>query len=160
MKSCETETFSRPDILGLTGTETRKVSVPRPPISALNLLVSKLYSTRFCRKVSIFHVHLFSIHEWQGILTSSDTLFRTVKVGFLYPIFRCPVRNITTKIDGINSFEESVEISDNSLCRDFDLSDSDAGLFVVNPDIECHPFYKVNPFSTCQNDCPGGEHSW
>ena len=42
MKSRETETFSRPDILGLTGTETstetRKVSVPRvsaprPPIS-------------------------------------------------------------------------------------------------------------------------------
>ena len=43
MKSRETETFSRPDILGLTGTETstetRKVSVPRvlaprPPISS------------------------------------------------------------------------------------------------------------------------------
>ena len=42
MKSRETETFSRPDIFGLTGTETstetRKVSVPRvsaprPPIS-------------------------------------------------------------------------------------------------------------------------------
>ena len=42
MKSRKTETFSRPDILGLTGTETstetRKVSVPRvsaprPPIS-------------------------------------------------------------------------------------------------------------------------------
>ena len=42
MKSCETETFTRPDILSLggteTGTETRKVSVPRvsaprPPIS-------------------------------------------------------------------------------------------------------------------------------
>ena len=49
MKSRETETFSRPDILGLTGTETstetRKVSVPRvsvprvsaprPPISGM-----------------------------------------------------------------------------------------------------------------------------
>ena len=53
MKSRETETFSRPDILGLTGTETstetRKVSVPRvsaprPPISVSNLPVLTLKS--------------------------------------------------------------------------------------------------------------------
>ena len=26
---------------------------------------------------------------------------------FLYPVFRCPIRNIRTKIDGINSFNSA-----------------------------------------------------
>ena len=44
MKCRESETFSRPDILGLTGTETstktRKVSVPK--VSALRVPISDL----------------------------------------------------------------------------------------------------------------------
>ena len=78
--------------------------------------------------------------------------------GFLYPIFRCPVRNITTKIDGINSFEEDVETSD-GYCPNLDLTNSTAGLIILDPSWEpCSPFRRVNPFSVCQNDCPGGEH--
>ena len=69
--------------------------------------------------------------------------------GFVLPVFRCPVRNITTKIDGISSFE---------------FLDPTHGYCVnalgeLDPLLECTGFQRVPPFSQCKNDCPGGKHA-
>jgi len=69
---------------------------------------------------------------------------------FVYPIFRCPIRDITTKIDGINSFEFS------SLVEGICLSDYENELSELDPTKECvNIFQKRSPFSQCKNNCPG-----
>ena len=69
--------------------------------------------------------------------------------NFLYPTFMCPLQTISTKIDGINSYEELFYCSaaivqdgtnfDPSLCSKSAAKDR-------------------TPFFTCKNDCPGGKH--
>ena len=39
---------------------------------------------------------------WNGKLFDKCTFLE--QDDFLFPVFRCPVRNITRKIDGVNSF--------------------------------------------------------
>ena len=68
---------------------------------------------------------------------------------FLYPIFRCPIRNITTKINGINSFNFSFG---DSYC----LSDEENVLSTLDPDMSCGFLQKRAPFSQCKNNCQGG----
>lgn len=84
----------------------------------------------------------------------------------MYPVFRCPVRNITTKFPGtdINHFEEDLELTD-GYCIDIKAaeaagcdftSDEECEFRLLNPDItDCNPFFIVQPFSSCKNDCPG-----
>ena len=79
------------------------------------------------------------------------------QINFVYPVFRCPTWNITTKIEGINSYPD-LETTD-GLCLDTDPS-----VFVVtalrpplSTSVTCPDFLKVPPFGTCKNDCPGGD---
>jgi len=77
---------------------------------------------------------------------------------FVYPVFRCPTLNITTKINGINSFNSSslvggICIADN---EDYDYENpQDPAKFLLDPDIECFSYNRRLPFSQCKNNCPG-----
>jgi len=70
---------------------------------------------------------------------------------YLYPVFRCPIRDITTKINGTNSFEF------NSLTEGMCLSNQTGDEFSsLDPTIEeCRR--RRLPFSQCKNNCPGGK---
>merc|ERR1712106_151962 len=69
---------------------------------------------------------------------------------FVYPVFRCPTRDITTKIDGINSFEFLPLVD--GYCPT-DTMDSTSPL---DPTItDCSQFARRAPFSQCKNNCPG-----
>ena len=83
--------------------------------------------------------------------------------NFIVPVWRCPVRNITRKIDGINSFISEDLRPDTLYCIDTDAADEacsntwpSCDFRLLNPDIDCDPFFKVKPLSTCKADCPGG----
>jgi hypothetical protein len=85
------------------------------------------------------------------------------QIGLIYPVFRCPVWNITTKIDGINSYPD-LETTD-GLCLDAAAFDpATAERPSLNPALTtentpgCFNSTKVAPFTTCKNDCPGGWH--
>merc|ERR1712126_56566 len=76
---------------------------------------------------------------------------------FVYPTFRCPIRNITTKVDGINSFssDDLDSILTGGLCQDLDAQNSgDLPPLSVNI-TDCSPGQRRVPFSQCKNDCPG-----
>jgi len=85
---------------------------------------------------------------------------------FVYPVFRCPVRNITTKYPGtdINHFKDALETLD-GYCYNFtlaaetcdpELEDGGPGCQrLLDPTTDCPAFLKIPPFSTCKNDCPG-----
>ena len=70
---------------------------------------------------------------------------------FVFPVFRCPTRNITTKIDGVNSFTFDV-----GLTSGYCLSNPMDNFSTLNPSIECVDFAKRDPLSQCKNNCPGG----
>jgi len=69
-----------------------------------------------------------------------------------YPIFRCPTRDITTKIDGINSFEFTTLVDKYCL---LDATDLNSPLDPTIPIESCSPFGRRAPFSQCKNNCPG-----
>merc|ERR1712037_64735 len=86
---------------------------------------------------------------------------------FVYPVFRCPTHNITTKYPGteINHFEDFEELTD-GICLDLDIAMATCNETipqggpgrqkVLDPNItDCSRVYKRPPFSTCKNDCPG-----
>ena len=88
--------------------------------------------------------------------------------GFVYPVFRCPTRNITTKFKGtdINHFETTISTTE-GICYDLalaiatcDNSMEDGGpgcQRVLDPnDTTCPSYLRLPQFSTCKNDCPGG----
>ena len=104
---------------------------------------------------------------YRGKLYNECTLFE--EENFVYPVFRCPVRNITTKFPGtdINHFEETLEIT-SGYCIDVNASIAagcdvttlkDCEFRLLNPALECDEFLKAQPFSSCKSDCPGGEIS-
>jgi len=86
--------------------------------------------------------------------------------NFVYPVFRCPTRNITTKWPGtdINHFEEELDLT-KGYCYNITLAlatcdpDQDNGgpgcQRLLDPNGECSDFLRLPPFSTCKNDCPG-----
>ena len=85
--------------------------------------------------------------------------------SFIVPVWHCPVRNITRKIDGINSFISEDLRPDTGYCIDTaaadeackDLPFDECDFRLLNPDItDCGPFFTVKPLSTCKADCPGG----
>jgi len=87
---------------------------------------------------------------------------------FVYPAFRCPVHNITTKRNGVNDFQ--IDITPNVEQRR-ECSSFGCQIFQVpelcprnctdpysplDPSIKvCEKECKRAPFSTCQNNCPG-----
>ena len=68
---------------------------------------------------------------------------------------------------GINHFRDTFELTTGycynlslaiATC-DSDLEDGAPGCQrVLDPDADCPDFLRLPPFSTCKNDCPGGEH--
>ena len=81
--------------------------------------------------------------------------------NFVYPVFRCPVRNITTKFPGteINHFEESLELTDGYCIANCEPEQEDCDQLLDPERDDCNPLFRVKPFSTCKNDCPGGEYN-
>jgi len=90
--------------------------------------------------------------------------------NFVAPVWRCPVRNITTKYPGtdINHFEDDAIAPTRRYCIDTEAAAEAAGcdllsslllddceFRLLNPDLECDAIFKVPAFSTCKSDCPG-----
>ena len=71
---------------------------------------------------------------------------------FLYPSFMCPRKSITTKIDGINSYDELFYCKEAVQSDPVDPSVCTGG---TGYDSEKSNFENT-PFYTCKNDCPGG----
>jgi len=72
--------------------------------------------------------------------------------GFVYPVFRCPTRNITTtnQQDGIISFKYL------PLVDGYCPTDSTDPTSPLDPNItDCSPFARRSPFSQCKNNCKG-----
>ena len=96
-----------------------------------------------------------------GELFESCHPFSKVDGDFVVPINRCPVRNITTKIDGINSF--TAENTDDLLfsflfCPNEDMKKSGDLLPPLDPSIpECFTFGRGSAFSRCKNNCNRGK---
>ena len=78
-----------------------------------------------------------------------ETCFFFDEENFVFPVFRCPIRNITTKINGINSYT-SQDFLDGDICRDADTME-------LNPNRECSPFERFRAFGQCKNNCRGGK---
>ena len=88
---------------------------------------------------------------------------------FVYPVFRCPTRNITTKFPGtnINHYEDTLELT-SGICYDIELAAATCDETQENPGCikqldpsitNCGSLLEFPPFSTCKNDCPGGKKS-
>ena len=73
------------------------------------------------------------------------------EANFVYPVFRCPVYNITTKRDGINDFGLA-DLAEELLTGGYCVGKNGE----MDPERECSPLFKAPPFATCKNDCPGG----
>ena len=75
-----------------------------------------------------------------------------------YPVFTCPVRNLTTRItvDGVEM--NNIESSDlatyiwEGLCPVDEDDDNSA----LDPSKNCNETEKRFPFYECKNNCPGG----
>ena len=87
--------------------------------------------------------------------------FRILKQDdFVFPVNICPIRNITTKINGINSYTaENLNglLESYSLCSRPDLEEPGDKFPPLDPsDDSCSFFEKGSPFSTCKNNCIRG----
>ena len=94
-----------------------------------------------------------------GVRYDSCVLFSNTEV--VYPINRCPIRNITTKIDGLNSYNAS---SDSDLIQSYEYCTNEALQYPgdllppLDPSInDCNFFERRSAFSTCKNNCLGGK---
>ena len=65
------------------------------------------------------------------------------------PVSRCPIWDVTTKIDGINNYNSS----DSRLIFE-GYCTNDQGL--LDPSLTCPLSDKTTPFSKCKNNCKGG----
>jgi len=80
----------------------------------------------------------------------TECALQTIDSAIVVPNFVCPVRNITTKINGINSFNFTANVRGFlEYCLDADGN--------LDPDEKnCSILEKVPPLVPCKNDCPGG----
>ena len=89
------------------------------------------------------------------------------ELDFVYPVFSCPVRNITTKapwtdpttgqVKMINSFPQLRRSSGYCVIDPTEEEAAAGQLVTLDPDDDdCFSFQRVPLFSTCKNDCPGG----
>ena len=76
---------------------------------------------------------------------------------FRIPVFFCPVRNITTKIGGVNSFSSASvrRLLYTGYCEEEERSEGDL-LPPLTPACSSCPLPRV-AFSACTNNCPGGQ---
>merc|ERR1712131_12288 len=85
-----------------------------------------------------------------------DTCRLLNRDDFIVPVNICPVRNITTKINGINSY--TVDKIDDLLesylyCTNNETQQADDLLPPLDPDKSCKFFKKRSAFSRCKNNC-------
>ena len=81
-----------------------------------------------------------------------ECILQTFDAEFIIPNFLCPIRNITRKINGINSFEYSDTIVDGmgGMC----LGSDDK----LDPSItKCEISKRIPPLVRCKNNCLWGE---
>ena len=94
---------------------------------------------------------------WNGKLYDQCTFLEEEE--FLFPVFRCPIRNITRKIDGINSFyykDLITQQDDLGFCvaKGEDFKNSSA---VLDPDLDCDYYDRSSFLAPCKNNCRGGK---
>ena len=78
-----------------------------------------------------------------------ECILQTIDAEFIIPNFRCPTRNITTKINGTNSYTFK-----DTLLREY-CRDENGNL---DPHIDsCAVSERIPPLVPCKNNCPGGE---
>merc|ERR1711892_326769 len=91
------------------------------------------------------------------------------EAGFVYPVFRCPIYNITTKRDGISDYTIEIDTTEtekpNKYCPGFACQvfqtktycavDPKETVTELDPSIECALEKRRAPFSVCKNNCPG-----
>ena len=82
----------------------------------------------------------------------NDSCVKFESDTFLDPVSRCPIWNITTKIDGINSYNSSDSrlINVGGYCPGADGT-------TLDPEVTCPLADKFTPFSKCKNNCRGGK---
>ena len=89
-----------------------------------------------------------------------DTCIQLNQDDFVFPVNICPIRNITTKRNGINSFTSEFlyeVLQSYSLCAD-EAAQSVGDLFPpINPDLTCSFFDRRSAFSRCRNNCVRGK---
>lgn len=85
-----------------------------------------------------------------------ETCFFFDEENFVFPVFRCPIRNITRKIAGINSYI-SEDFLNGDLCPDAASSEPGDLEAPLNPVIMCGSFSRRRPFAQCKNNCIGGD---
>ena len=94
-----------------------------------------------------------------GIRYDSCILFSNTEI--VYPINRCPIRNITTKIEGINSYSEAdtaLLIESYQYCTNDALKQPEDLLSPLDPnDNSCNFFDRRSAFSQCKNNCRGSK---
>ena len=93
---------------------------------------------------------------WNGKLYDQCTFLEEEE--FLFPVFRCPIRNITRKIDGINSFFYKDLITQQD---DFGFcvakgEDSENSSAILDPDRDCDYWERFSFLAPCKNNCRGG----
>ena len=91
-----------------------------------------------------------------GVRYDSCILFSNEDI--IFPINRCPIRNITTKIDGINSYtaDDLQELIESYNYCTVPGAPGDL-LPTLDPgDNSCSAVNRRSAFSQCKNNCPGG----
>jgi hypothetical protein len=73
--------------------------------------------------------------------------------GFVYPVFRCPTRNVTTTIDGISNYP-SIGLTE-GLCP---MDNTNASSPLDPNKTDCFDFQRRGIFKQCKNNCPGGKY--
>merc|ERR1719153_128948 len=79
------------------------------------------------------------------------------ELGFVYPVFRCPIRRITTKMNGIISFNFNASAVTGGYCIKKKTSPgTPEHKLVLDPDYDgCASWNRRPPMSQCKNNCPG-----
>ena len=124
--------------------------------------VSQEINEKFSEIPCIFPYYL------DGVLIN-DTCIQLDLLGLNYPVFTCPIWNITTKYPGtdINSYTigdlTSLLEQGNTVdgyCPDFNQMKPDDLYAPLNPNEEECPSFtnlRTKPFSQCKNNCRGGD---
>ena len=81
----------------------------------------------------------------------NDTCFKFNADTFLDPVSRCPIWEITTKINGINSYNSSdTRLIFGGHCVN--------AVGVLDPSLTCRLIQRRTAFSKCKNNCRGGRN--
>ena len=82
----------------------------------------------------------------------NDTCFKFNADTFLDPVSRCPIWEITTKINGINSYNSNdTRLIFGGYCLNVETR-------VLDPSLTCPLIQRFTAFSKCKNNCRGGRN--